>query len=125
MNEFTFGNSKAATDLAKMLDEKYPKSSRIVGKYLAEMNRNLFLLVACHDQFKYDMNMLETMMLMARNFHYDRVKKQKNIPPEVKSFVINLMVTRYRAWFKVMTDYKKKYLVEINKNNERKSNIAI
>jgi len=125
MDEFTFGNSKAAIDLAKMVAEKYPKSSRMVGKYLSEMNRNLFLLATCHNQFKYDMGMLESMMLMCRNFHYERVKKQKNIPPEVKSFVINLMVTRYRAWFKVVTDYKKKYLVELNKNNERKSNIPV
>jgi len=120
MDDFTYGKSPAAVTLAKIIREKYPKSSRKVGKYLCEMNRNLFLLATCHQKFKYDMGMLETLLLQCRDFHLNRIRTCKTIPDEVRTYALNVASKSGKVWLKVVKDYKTRYL-----NEQRKSHIPI
>lgn len=120
MDDFTYGNSPAAVTLAKIQSEKYPRAKKI-GKYLCEMNRNLFLLASCHSKFKYDMGTLETMMLLCRNYHVNRIKENTGIPSEVLSYMLNVASTNYKTWLRLVKSYKKSYYNE----QRHKSHISV
>jgi len=113
MNDFTYGNSPAAIQLAKTITEKYPRWSKKVGKYTGEANRAMFLLASSHRNFKYDMGMLESILRLQRNFYIDRIKNSK-IPIELQSFMLNIITKSYRLWLRVILDYKTMYINEFN-----------
>jgi len=122
MDDFTYGNSPAAVTLAKIIREKYPKMSRKVGKYLCEMNRTLFLLATCHQKFKYDMGMLEFLMLQCRDYHLNRIRNCKSFPDETRSYLLNVASKNGKVWLKVVLGYKKRYLNEQCKNRVLNAN---
>jgi hypothetical protein len=119
MDTFTYGNSPAAVTLAKIVTEKYPRLTRKLGKYLCEMNRCLFLLASCHSRFKYDMGMLETLLLQCRDFHLNRIRTCKTIPDEVKTYALNVASKNGKVWSKVVKDYKTQYLNEQRKDHPK------
>lgn len=92
--KYTFGKTVASKRLEKLL-EGNPIAHRKVSRLLSTYSRTLFNITGAKDP--------ETVLMcmeLLREYTLKRVDKQKNLPPEICSYVKNLIVSRYRLYRK-------------------------
>ena len=84
----TFGNTKAANMLDDMLENKYPDKISTISRMMYKCNRRFSNI----KKLTYDREYISNLIMQ----DFTSYLKQSKLPTELKSFMRNLMVAKYR-----------------------------